>query len=63
MYNWNIDTKKLKEDKEKYTVWKLEQLINYGLNGEKIDTALLKKYWKKLELDPKRQSVLKKWIW
>ena len=43
MYNWNIDTKELRKDPQKYAKWRLEQLINYGLNGEKIDEKLLKK--------------------
>ena len=63
MYNWNTDTKKLKEDKEKYAIWRLEQLINYGLNGEKIEIKLLKKYWDELDIDPKRRKILKNWIW
>jgi len=63
MYNWNTDTTELKKNKEKYTIWQLEQLINFGLNGQKIQTDLLKKYWYKLDLDPRRREVLKHWIW
>src|SRR5260221_402194 len=36
MYNWNTDITQLKKDPEQYAIWKLEQLINYGLDGEKI---------------------------
>jgi len=63
MYNWNTDTTELKKDKEKYTIWRLEQLINFGLNGEKIKVNLLKKYWDRLHLDPRRRRVLEFWIW
>lgn len=63
MYNWNTDTTELKKDKEKYAIWKLEQLINFGLNGQKIQIKLLKKYWDKLHLDPRRRQVLENWIW
>ena len=37
MYNWNTDTKELEKNPEEYTIWKLEQLINYGLDGEKLN--------------------------
>ena len=42
MYNWSVDVKKLRKNKEKYAIWKLEQMVNFGLNGEKIDKKLLK---------------------
>lgn len=63
MYNWSVDIEKLKEDKEKYTIWRLEQLINYGLNGEKLDKELLIKYWAKLHLDPRRKKFLEFILW
>ena len=63
MYNWNTDITELKKDKEKYAIWKLEQLINFGLNGQKIQTKLLKKYWNQLHLDPRRRRVLEYWVW
>lgn len=61
MYNWNTDLSKL--GKNLLTIWKLNQLINYGLNGEKIDLKLVKKYWNKLTLDPKRKKFLALLIW
>lgn len=58
MYNWNTDTRRLKENKEEYLIWHLNQLINFGLNGSKINIKSLKKYWPKLNLDPKRKRFL-----
>ncbi|MBI1971557.1 MAG: hypothetical protein HYS52_01775 [Candidatus Wildermuthbacteria bacterium] len=58
MYNWTTDENKLKKNKEKYAAWKLGQLINFGLDGEKIKREELKKYWGKLELDPARKRFL-----
>lgn len=58
MYNWSTDTKKLSKYPEKYAVWKLEQLINFGLNGQKIKVAELKKYFSKLNIDPKKRKYL-----
>jgi len=63
MYNWSIDLKKLSEDSQSATIWKLEQTINFGLNGEKLDMLLIKKYWKKLHLDPARKRFLKFLLW
>jgi len=63
MYNWSIDTTELKKDKKQYTIWKLEQLVNFGLNGEKIKKASLKKYWKELHLDPKKKRYLSLLLW
>ena len=62
MYNWNIDTSSLKKSPQKYAIWKLEQLINFGLNGEKIKVSDLKKYWSFLNLDPQRKQVLEFWL-
>ena len=62
MYNWNIDTTTLKKSPQKYAIWKLEQLINFGLNGEKIKVSELKKYWSFLNLDPQRKQVLEFWL-
>lgn len=62
MYNWSVDTKNLKKNPQKYTIWRLEQLINFGLNGEKINTVDLKRYWPHLNLDPNRKKVLEYWL-
>ena len=59
MYNWSTDTTELQKHPEQYTVWKLEQLLNYGLNGEKIDKDELKKYWSSLNIfDPARKKYI-----
>lgn len=58
MYNWSTNEEALKRNPEQYAVWKLEQLINFGLNGEKIKIADLKKYWSKIKIDPGRKKFL-----
>lgn len=63
MYNWSTDTKKLAKDKKQYTIWKLEQQINFGLNGEKIKRKTLIDNWSKLELDPNKKKYLHFLIW
>lgn len=63
MYNWNVDTTKLKKDKKKYTIWKLEQMVNFGIGKRRISKVLLRKYWSELNLDPKRKKFLELILW
>lgn len=63
MYNWSTDTTELKKFPEKYKIWKLEQLINYGLDGEKLDKKLLIKYWDKIRIDKYYREYLKFLLW
>lgn len=63
MYNWSTDIKTLKKYPEKYTIWKLEQLINFGLDGEKLKLSELKKYWNKLNIDPLYKKYLHFLVW
>lgn len=63
MYNWAVDEKELKKSKEKFTIWKIEQMVNYGLDNEKLDVKELKKYWKKLYLDPIKKRYLEFLLW
>lgn len=63
MYNWSTDTKKLRLNRPKYNIWKLEQLINYGLGGQKINPRLLKENWSKLNLDPHYKKALEFFLW
>ena len=58
MRNWSVDTTKLKRDPEQYAIWKLEQLVNFGLEDEKLDRKELTKHWNKLELDPHKKQYL-----
>lgn len=57
MYNWSTDEEYLKQFPEEYEKWRLLQLINYGLDGEKLDLAKLKKYW--LEIKKNVEGNLK----
>lgn len=66
MINWSTDEKKFKkEDPEAYRLWRLTQLINYGLDGEKLDREEVKKAWPKIKdrLDPHLRDFLHSLIW
>lgn len=58
MYNWSIDEKQLKKNPRKYAIWKLEQAINFGLNGQKISRKELEKYLLELNIEPIRREFL-----
>ncbi|HZE87755.1 MAG TPA: hypothetical protein VE090_06165 [Methylomirabilota bacterium] len=58
MYNWSVDIKKLSKYPEKYTIWKLEQLINFGLNNERLNRKELDKYLERLTIDPQKKKYL-----
>lgn len=58
MRNWAVDEKHFSKYPEKYVVWKLEQLINFGLAGEKINESQLRHYLPQLTLDPKKKKYL-----
>ena len=58
MYNWSVDEKQLAKEPEKYAVWKLEQMVNFGLGKDKLDKQQLLKYWDMLEIDPARKKFL-----
>lgn len=63
MYNWNTDLSKWDKKSDSYKIWQIEQLINFGLNGEKLDLSSVRKYWAKLDLDPQRKKFLKLILW
>lgn len=64
MHNWSVDEEKLKKDPEAYQIWRLEQLVNYGLDGERIQRNLLEKYWDRIFIeDPHRRDFLSLLLW
>lgn len=61
MYNWSVDEKEFKRKNPKeYKLWRLTQLINYGLDGEKLDKKEVKKAWPEIKerLDPYAKRLI-----
>lgn len=58
MYNWNTNTAELKKKPEEFRIWRLEQSINFGLNGKKLSKKELKETFRKLKLDPHRGKFI-----
>ena len=66
MINWSTDEKRFKKKYPKeYKLWRLTQLINYGLDGEKLDKKEVKKVWPKIKenLDPYKKRALEYLLW
>ena len=66
MYNWSVDEERFKkEDPQGYKLWRLTQLINYGLDGEKLDREEVKNLWPKIEsqVDPEERRLLDFLLW
>jgi hypothetical protein len=61
-----VDEEKFKKRyPKKYKIWRIAQLINYGLDGEKLDKKEVKKYWREIEswLDPNKALYIKYLLW
>lgn len=58
MKNWSTDTSELQKDEKKFSIWRLEQLINFGLDKERIDHSELKKHWNTINIDPFKKKFL-----
>ncbi len=66
MYNWSVDTKKFKkENPSEYKIWKISQLINYGLGNEKLNKVEVKKAWPELKdrIDSSSKTYLEYLLW
>lgn len=63
MNNWTVDVRQLKKHKKQYTIWHLEQLVNFGLGMERINREQLKRNWSKLNLDVKKKKYLSFLLW
>ena len=65
VFIWDYDKKEL-EKSEQGKILLLERQINYGFylsDREKIKLSEVKKYWDKLNLEPKRRRLFKLLIW
>ena len=63
MKNWSTDIDELKKDPIKYIIWKLEQMVNFGLDGDKLSEAELIQYWDQLDIDPDKKQYLSRLLY
>jgi len=67
LWHWSVDVKKFKkENPEAFRLWRLEYLINYGVQeGEKLSKKEVIKYWPKIKdnLDPYKKRAMEYLLW
>ena len=65
MYNWSVDEKYLRRFPKRYKLWRLEQMVSYGLDDDKIDKDELIANWDYLKkrIDPKRRKFIEFLLW
>lgn len=67
VWHWSTDIKKFKkENPYKYRLWRLEYLINYGVEEkEKLSEKEVKRYWRKIKenLDPYKKRLMEFLVW
>jgi len=67
LWHWSVDVKKFKkENPEAFRLWRLEYLINYGVQeGEKLSKKKVIKYWPKIKdnLDPYKKRAMEYLLW
>lgn len=63
MHNWSVDTKELEKNPEAFAVWKIEQMVNFGTDGERIPRRDLETYWERLTLDPDKKRFIGFLLW
>jgi len=65
MRNWSVDENYLKKFPLKYKLWKLVQLLSYGLDNEKLNKREVMKYWDRIknQLDPARRDYVHFLLW
>lgn len=60
---WDYTKKDYKKQSKADPVWKLERQINYGVENEKLDAKVLKKYFNQLKIPEDRKAFLKLLLW
>lgn len=60
---WDYTTTEYQKQAQADPKWYLERLINYGLDGQKIDRKNLEKYLIELNIPDDRRAFLELLIW
>ncbi len=67
MYNWShIDEEAMKkQDPEKYKKWRIVQMLNFDMQGERLDREEVKRYWQEIkeELVPEVRQLIEYILW
>lgn len=60
---WDYNTTEYQKQAKADEKWHLERLLNYGLEGEKIDRKNLEKYLPELKIPDDRRAFLELLLW
>lgn len=60
---WDYDKTEYDKQAAATPVWHIERLINYGLNGEKLNRELVKKYLPQLRISDDCRAFLELLLW
>lgn len=63
MHNWSTNTKEIRKDKDTYSKWKMEQLINFGMGNSKIKKQKLLQLMPSLDIDSAKKKYLSFLLW
>ena len=66
MYNWSVDEEQMKKaDPKGFVLWRLEQMINCGSEGEKLPEIEVRQHWAEIKdrLDPSYRAYLESLLW
>lgn len=67
MHNWSVDEDYFRrQDPSGFEAWRLLQLINYGLDGEKLSKNQLRQCWPQIKdkiFDPGIRRYLTQTLW
>lgn len=58
MKNWTVDIERFKKEPKRYKLWRLEQLINFGLDDERLNRQELQEYFDRLDIDKDKKKYL-----
>lgn len=58
MRNWSTDTSLMDKNSEEYKQWRLEQLINFGIDKERLKRSELQRLLSIIDIDPEKRSFL-----
>lgn len=56
--HWSVDETSLSADSHAHAIWRLEQRINWGIGGERINADELRKHWDEIDIDPRKRRAL-----
>lgn len=60
---WDYEKKEYEKQAKADPVWHMEHLINYGLNGEKLNEEMLKKHFAEIKMPENRRDFLELLLW